>query len=156
MSPPNQLVEVIHTWSEVFMQRTMIDFRRFMEETNLSFPQISVLMQLKHHENCGVSDMGKRLGISNAAASQLVDRLVQKGYVARTEDPRDRRAKTLSLTPEGLALIERGMQARNAWLAGMAASLSEAQRAHIIEALTLLTEAARATIPAKDNPHPKE
>ena len=32
-----ELIEVIHEWSEVFMRRSGRDFKRFMDETGLSF-----------------------------------------------------------------------------------------------------------------------
>ncbi len=41
MSPTKILTEVIREWSEVFMHRSMRDFKRFMDETDLSFSQIT-------------------------------------------------------------------------------------------------------------------
>jgi len=44
---------------------------------------------LFHLLKCGgstVSALGDGLGVSNAAASQMLERLVQQGYVLRTED----------------------------------------------------------------------
>lgn len=151
MSPPEQFVQVIHRWAEVFMQRSMRDFRKFMDETGLTFPQINVLMRLHHGGSCGVSSLAERMAISNAAASQLVDRLVQMGYIERREDPQDRRAKILSLTPAGADLIERGVRMRARWLEELAASLSDEDRARVIEALTLLSDAALATLPQEED-----
>ncbi|NOZ51114.1 MAG: MarR family transcriptional regulator [Chloroflexi bacterium] len=145
MSPEKQLTDVLRDWSEVFMRRSMTDFKRFMTETGLSFPQMSVLMRLFHSHHCSVSDVGTQLGVSNAAASQLVHGLVQMGYVEREEDPHDRRAKRLSLTPAGRVLIEQGIDARSRWLEGLAEALTPEQQQMIITALTLLTKAARAT-----------
>jgi DNA-binding MarR family transcriptional regulator len=132
MSPTKELTEVIHEWSEVFMNRSGRDFKRFMNETDLSFSQISVLMRLKH-------------GVTNAAASQAVDRLVQLGLIERTEDPVDRRAKRLSLTEKGRVLIEKGIEARSKWIESLTDALTAEQQNMIISALTLLTEAARKT-----------
>ncbi len=145
MSSTKALTEVIHDWSEVFMHRSMRDFRGFMEETGLSFSQISVLMRLKHGGSSGVSEIGDQLGVTNAAASQAVDRLVQMGMIERTEDPEDRRAKRLVLTDKGLALVDRGIEARGKWISGLTDALSPDQQNMIISALTLLTEAARTT-----------
>ncbi len=52
MSPTKVLTEVIREWSEVFMHRSVRDFRRFMEETGLSFSQINILMRLLHGGKC--------------------------------------------------------------------------------------------------------
>lgn len=145
MSPTKVLSEVIREWSEVFMHRSMRDFRRFMDETSLSFSQISVLMRLKHGGSSGVSEIGDQLGVSNAAASQTVDRLVQLGLIERTEDPEDRRAKRLVLTQKGRSLIEEGIEARSKWIKGLTDALTLEQQEMIISALTLLTDAARKT-----------
>ncbi len=145
MSSTQALTEVIREWSEVFMHRSMRDFRKFMDETGLSFSQISILMRLLHGGNAGVSEIGGQLGVTNAAASQAVERMVQLGLIERTEDPADRRAKKLVLTPKGRALIERGIEIRSQWVEGLTEALTPEQQSMIISALTLLTAAARKT-----------
>jgi DNA-binding MarR family transcriptional regulator len=146
MAPEQQLGEVVREWSEVFMHRSMRDFKRFMDETGLSFSQIGVLMRLLHGKGEGVSDMGDELGVTNAAASQAVERLVQLGLVARIEDPVDRRAKQLSLTPKGREIIERGIQVRSRWVGELTNTLTPQQQEMIISSLKLLTEAARKSV----------
>jgi len=143
MSPTKVFTEVIREWSEVFMQRSMRDFRKFMEETGLSFSQINILMRLIHAGSTGVSEIGEQLGVSNAAASQAVDRLVVMDLIKRTEDPADRRAKQLALTQKGRTLIESGIAARSRWVEGLTDALTPEQQTMIIAALTLLTSAAR-------------
>jgi DNA-binding MarR family transcriptional regulator len=127
------------------MHRSMRDFKRFMDETNLSFSQMSVLMRLFHGSNCGVSEIGEQLGITNAAASQTVDRMVQLGLIERTEDPDDRRAKRLALTQKGRTLMEKGIEARSKWIEGLTDALTSEQQNMIISALTVLAEAAQKT-----------
>ena len=145
MSPTIVFTEVIREWSEVFMQRSMHDFRKFMEETGLSFSQINILMRLLHGGSTGVSEIGEQLGVTNPAASQAVERLVQLELIERREDPGDRRAKQLTLTPKGRTLIEQGIEIRSKWVEGLTDALTPEQQSMIISALTLLTAAARAT-----------
>jgi DNA-binding MarR family transcriptional regulator len=146
MSPTKVLLtEGIREWSEVFMHRSMRDFKRFMDATGLSFSQINILMRLFHGGSAGVSEIGGQLGVTNAAASQAVDRLVQLGLIERTEDPEDRRAKRLALTQKGRALIEKGVEVRSQWIEGLTDALTPEQQNMIISALTLLTEAAHKT-----------
>jgi DNA-binding MarR family transcriptional regulator len=145
MSPTKQLTEIVHEWSEVFMQRSMRDFKRFMDETDLSFSQISVLMRLYHGGKIGVSEIGEQMGVTSAAASQAIDRLVNLELIERTEDPNDRRAKQLVLTQKGRALIEKGIEARSNWISDLTNALTPEQQTMIISALTRLTKAARKT-----------
>ena len=145
MSQTEILTEVIRKWSQVFMQRSMRDFKRFMDSTGLSFSQINILMRLFHEGITNVSEVGELLGISNAAASQAVDRLVGLGLIERTEDPEDRRTKRLALTPVGRTAIEKGIEARSQWIEGVTHALNPEQQKMIISALTLLTQAAQDT-----------
>jgi DNA-binding MarR family transcriptional regulator len=145
MSLSQDFTHVIREWSGVFMQRSMRDFRRFMDDTGLSFSQISVLMRLKHAGISGVSEIGGQMGVTKAAASQAVDRLVDLGLIQRSEDPQDRRTRPLALTTEGQELVERAIAARSQWVEGLTEALTPPQQEMIIAALTLLTEAARKT-----------
>lgn len=50
-----------------------------------------------------VLDVAEHLGVTKQAASQLVDQLVQRGYVTRVTDPLDARRRLLALTARGRA-----------------------------------------------------
>ena len=139
----NSPQQAIRTWMDVFMHRSMRGWSQFAKSTGLSMPQFSILMQLHHKGSCGVSDISERFDISNAAASQLVDKLAQAGYLARTEDPNDRRAKLLELSPKGLTLLEQGKNERHRWMDELVKNLSVEEKVKVSEALTILTEAVK-------------
>jgi DNA-binding MarR family transcriptional regulator len=143
MSPAKLFSEVLHEWAAVFMHRSFRDFKRFMDEAGLSPSQVNALMRLRYGKQCGVSDVAEHLGITNAAASQMVERLVQMGLMQRTEAQDDRRVKHLTLTEAGRALVERGVDARRRWLEDLTCTLTPEQQEIIANALTMLTEAAR-------------
>ncbi len=135
--------QAIRSWMDVFMHRSMRGWGQFAKSTGLSMPQFSILMQLHHKGSCGVSEISERFDITNAAASQLVDKLVQGGFVKRDEDPSDRRAKLLNLTDKGRKLIQQGIEERYRWVDELAGKLSAERRAKVSEALTIMTEAAK-------------
>ena len=143
MSSSEQFSRVLREWSEVFMQRSMREFKRFMEESGLNPAQIHTLMRLHFRGECGISQIGSHLGVTNAAASQMVDRLVQRGLVHRSEAAYDRRVKQLMLTDDGRALVQQSIDARQRWLEALTTSLDPEQQAAITTALTSLTAAAR-------------
>jgi DNA-binding MarR family transcriptional regulator len=143
MSTTKVFSDVIREWSEVFMHHSGRDFRRFMMDSSLSFSQVTVLMRLYHGGKGGVSEIGGEMGITNAAASQAVDRLVNLGLIGRSEDPADRRAKQLVLTEKGHDLVDRAIEARSRWVEGLAVSLDPDQQDLVMSALTLLTDMAR-------------
>lgn len=145
MSSTKEFNRVIRNWAKIYMHRSMQDFRRFMEETGLSFSQVNILMRLFHRGMSGVSEIGDQLGITDSAASQTIDRLVGMGLIQRTEDPQDRRAKCLELTPKGLSTIQKGVEARINWLENLTDNFSLEQQELISSALILLTEEAART-----------
>ena len=143
MTRSTQITQPLRAWMDVFMHRSMRGWNQFAKSTGLSMPQFSILMQLHYKGACGMSAISERFDVSAAAASQLVDKLVQAGYIERTEDPSDRRAKLLKLSTNGTKLVEAGIQERYRWMDELTSRLSAAQQTKISEALSLLTEAAR-------------
>ena len=138
-----QFSQAIRSWMDVFMHRSMRGWGLFAKSTGLSMPQFSVMMQLHHRGNCGIGDISERFDITSAAASQLVDKLVQNGFIKREEDPQDRRAKMLNLTSKGRDLIQRGIEERYRWVDDLAGKLTLEERAKVTEALNFMTRAAK-------------
>lgn len=74
--------------------------------SQLALSQLKLLMLVSPmHQRYKVADVAAILGVSNAAASRSIDRLVQRGLIDRSIAPDNRRAVDLNLTPEGHALI---------------------------------------------------
>ncbi len=92
MQSPDPFVLALQNWVGMFMHRSMRDSIRFAKENGLSMSQVGAMFHIRHGVD-GVSDIGDDLGVTSAAASQMLERLVQAGLVTRTEDPHDRRAK---------------------------------------------------------------
>ena len=143
MTSAHQFIQTIRQFMDFAMHHSMRERGHFAKATGLSMPQFGILMQLHYRGNCGVSDLSERFDITNAAASQLVDKLVQGGLIQREEDPHDRRAKLLNLTDKGKELIQQGIEGRYRWVDQLAGKLTADERTQISEALTILTQAAR-------------
>ena len=143
MSISVQFNQSIRSWMDVFMHRSMRGWGRFAKSTGLSMPQFGLLMQMHHKGACGMSEVSERFDITPAAASQLVDKLVQSGLIQREEDPHDRRAKLLNLTDKGRDLIQQGIEERYRWVEELVGKLTAEERAQISDALNLMTRAAQ-------------
>ncbi len=116
MTKREELREVIQTWTDISVQRSWRSWGHFAKSIGLSMQQFSILMQLHYRGTCGVSDISDRFEITNPAASQLVEKLVQAGYLERAEDPEDRRAKLITLSRKGKALVGRSIEEGHLWL----------------------------------------
>ena len=100
MLPTDPFVASLWEWIEVFMRRSMSNFILYSKESGLSMSQIGALFQIRRGAS-GVSDIGDDLGVTSAAASQMLERLVQQQLILRSEDPHDRRVKQIVLTEKG-------------------------------------------------------
>ena len=143
MTKPTPITQPLRAGMDVFMHRSMRGWNQFAKSTGLSMPQFSILMQLHYKGPCGMSEISERFDVSAAAASQLVDKLVQAGYIERTEDPSDRRAKLLKLSTKGAKLVDDGILERYRWMDELTGQLTTEERGKVAEALMLLTEKAR-------------
>ena len=61
---------------------------------------------------CSMSELADRVHQSSATMTGIIDRLVEKGWVARRRSEEDRRAVYVNLTPSGHNLLRRVMAER--------------------------------------------
>ena len=140
MTDVSSFSQVARQWMDTFMHRSMRGWSQFVKSTGLTMPQFSILMQLYHKGPCGMSEISEGFGISPAAASQLVDKLVHSNLIARTEDPKDRRAKQIALTLQGKQVIEKGIAERYRWMEELESALSGEEKVNVAEAFEILNE----------------
>jgi DNA-binding MarR family transcriptional regulator len=136
-------VATLHQWIEVTMRHSMRNFLRYARESGLSMSHLGAIFHIHRAGSCGVTEIGDYLGVTSAAASQMLDRLVEQGLVARTEDPEDRRVKRIELTAEGERALEAGIQARETWMSELAGILAEDEKRTITSALQLMIAKVR-------------
>ena len=138
-----QVRTALRRWMEVIMTRSMHDWAHYVKSSGFSMPQFRLLMQLYYQGTaCGISQISDDMSITNAAASQLVDKMVQSGLLDRAEDPSDRRAKLVTISERGREFVKAGIEQRYLWINELTEALTEEERKSISQALTVLTEKA--------------
>jgi DNA-binding MarR family transcriptional regulator len=140
MQPADQFVLTLHEWVEVFMRRSMRTFIRYAHDSSLSMSQIGALFHIRREGGSGVTDLGNNLGVTSAAASQILERLVQQELILRTEDPVDRRVKHLVLTEKGTRVLQESIHARQGWLNDLSKTLSPSEKEQVTAALKILID----------------
>ncbi|GJQ37536.1 MAG: MarR family transcriptional regulator [Anaerolineaceae bacterium] len=136
--------KVLMEWSERFISRSMRNYMHFVKASGLSLSHFGILMHLYYRGANDISEMGEHLDITVAAASQLINRLVEEQLVDRAESPKDRRVRQLTLTAKGRALIEKAIEVRNQWIERLPLALSEKQLKTISVSLRDLITAERS------------
>ncbi len=145
MHSSREFESALRAWASVFMRRSVHEFMVAMKDSGLSTSQLNTMMRLHYRGSCPVSGISDELGLTAAAASQIVDRLAGMGLIERNEDPTDRRVRQVRLTAKGRGLVARGVEARLAWVRDLATRIPERELGGIIHALARLTEAANAS-----------
>ncbi len=82
-----------------------------------------------------VADVAEHLGVTKQAASQLVEHLVQRGYVTREPHPEDARARLLALTARGRACTRAAERAASSIVAGWRETMGSRDFAAVQRAL---------------------
>ncbi len=140
--PSDPFVATLEEWINVSMHRSMRNFICYARKCGLSMSHIGALFHIHSEGICGVTELGNHLDVTSAAASQMLERLVQQELILRTEDPNDRRGKQIVLTDKGSRVLEEGIRARQKWLDDLTETLSDGEKETIMVALNILIDKA--------------
>lgn len=134
-------------WSvrEVFERQVL----REVAGPKLSFSQFKLLYFVAHTDTHTVGDAAAFLGVSKAAASKAVQKLVEQHLLRRVVSPLNRRSSQLALTAASQRVLREFQAARDRLAAGVFGQLSEQQLRETAEVLDRLAAviASRSTTP---------
>lgn len=113
---------------------------RMLKPFNISVQQFNILRILRgmHPETATIKLLTERMLDKMSNASRLVEKLKQKGLVQRVECASDRRRVDISITPEGLKLVNEASDAIDGHLDKMTKGLSEKEALQLSELLDKL------------------
>jgi DNA-binding MarR family transcriptional regulator len=121
--------------------------RRRLAQPALPSAEVELLVAVIETPGIGVAEAARTLGLAANTVSTLVGRLVQAGFIERTDDPLDRRAAVLRPTAAGRSRIKRWRRERADVLSHALARLSPDDRRRIraaVGALRNLSEVMQA------------
>jgi DNA-binding MarR family transcriptional regulator len=125
----------VERFTRMMFTRIIAALARTLRDEALSIAQVAALHLIDQAGALRVTVLADELTLSASATSRLVEGLVQRDLVARDEDPDDRRAKVLTLTPAGRRFIERVSEGRLATIAGAAQDLPKELVARVLAAM---------------------
>jgi DNA-binding MarR family transcriptional regulator len=101
-----ELIRQLERTQQEFERRGLCAMTEPLIATPLTMQQLKVLTLIAVDPDRATGQhLAATLHVSLASMSGIVDRLVQHGMVERAEDPRDRRVRRLTVTPEGSEMI---------------------------------------------------
>ena len=102
--PEGQIIDsILEDYMDLFvmMQSAAVAHWLMFE---LTFAQARALIMLAAHQSMSLGDLAHLLKIGKATASVLVQGLVERGLVTRTENPSDRREVIICLSEKGMEI----------------------------------------------------
>lgn len=118
-------------------------------QLNLTMGQLKALVTVAEAGPLPVGRLGAALGIGKPAATLLVDALVRRGLVERSEDPEDRRRTLVRLSAQGGELMDELLRGRRDRLAGWLAQLNDDDLSALARGLRALVAVAAAQSQAR-------
>lgn len=114
--------------------------RRLRQQSlgGLTPSQSAILSSLDRRGPMSMSRLARFEAISRPSATGIVSRLIDKGFVVRSDDPEDGRAAIVAITPAASALLEQRRQERTAFLARRIEALSDEEQLTLAKAAELI------------------
>jgi len=121
------------------MKMESILSQRLRKEFKTSMARFDVMSQLERFpDGLIMTELSRRLVVSNGAITGLVDKLAEAGLVTRREDPKDRRSMVVRLTRKGRDNFLRMARRHEEWVVSILGELSSAAQSELLQNLTLL------------------
>ena len=117
----------LRLWLRLLTCTTLIEGEvrsRLREGFDVTLPRFDLMAQLdKVPEGMTLSDVSKRMMVSNGNVTGLVERLVESGHLDRRTSDTDRRVQVIRLTKAGRAEFRKMAAEHESWIADLFADL---------------------------------
>ena len=126
--------------------------RELSGSRDLSLTAVAMLGSLDRQGAQRITTLATAQGVSQPSMTQLVQRLEQRGLVARGSDPADGRVALVKLTAQGRATLADRREQNAQQIAGLLSDLSDAQATVLGDALAAVLPALRARLGSHSRP----
>jgi len=122
-----------------FLPMVMKEFgRRVIEiyKGKITLPQILIMEFLNKRGESKMTDIAQFMGVTTAAMTGIIDRLVKSGYVIRSHEPGDRRIVMIKPTAKGAGLAKKVHTQRKQMIMNIFGTISEKDRQDYLRIIT--------------------
>ena len=103
--------DAVDAWEALYRAQVTVlrRLRTVFPDDELSISEYDVLFNLSRLPGhaARIRDLNRRLLLTQPSVSRLLDRIAARGFVAKSDDPRDARGTIVTLTDEGYAVFRR-------------------------------------------------
>jgi DNA-binding MarR family transcriptional regulator len=144
---PEEHGDELRLWLRFLTCTTLIEGEvrsRLRDRFDVTLPRFDLMAQLdKAPEGMTLSDLSKRMMVSNGNVTGLVERLVESGHLDRRTSDQDRRAQVIRLTKAGRAEFRKMAAEHELWIAEIFSDLSEKDVRDLMRLLAKTKRSAR-------------
>ena len=145
-TPPHAEEDVLGELTHLFFRlgrRIRFRSNKQLGPVGITASQARALRIIDFHGPLRIVDLARKLDIGARSAGDIVDMLVDAGYVERNPDPDDRRSIRVSVNDAGATRAEELRQLRREGAEAIFVKLSAKRQRELLELLTELEEASR-------------
>ena len=143
MPAPDLRQSLIDEITSVMPERHLHQMRHW-PGGRMSLVHLNVLFVLSGEGPLPMNRLAELLDVSQASATGIVDRMEQRGLVARKRDAEDRRVIHVVLTPQGEGLIATVASERRDKLVRLLDALSDDDAAALLQGMRAMRQAREA------------
>lgn len=103
-------------------------YRPYLEEINLTYPQYLVMLVLWEDERVNMSELGDKLSLDTGTLSPLVKRLIEKNLVEKKRCEEDERIVYITTTTQGKKLKKKAKSIPQKLLCSNEIDINEIQK----------------------------
>jgi DNA-binding MarR family transcriptional regulator len=131
---------------EVFQHRLIGAHAAEFTTLDITMAQAKLLYVVSAGGELSMSEIAQRLGVTISTASGAVDHLVGVGFLARSDDPANRRQVRVSITPLGSQTLEQVRELSTRQLRNLFELLSDDDLAVIERATRIMSDAVARSV----------
>ena len=148
LESPEDHKDDLRLWLRMLTCTTLVEAEvrgRLREQFAVTLPRFDLMAQVQRAPNgMTLSEVSRRMMVSNGNVTGLVERLVESGHLKRWPSPTDRRVQVIALTPAGRTEFSHMAKAHEAWIAEVFADFSPSEVNSLIRLLGKLKQSIHA------------
>jgi DNA-binding MarR family transcriptional regulator len=156
LEAPGEHAAELRLWLRMLTCANLIEgtIRARLRDTfGVTLPRFDLMAQLdRAPDGMTLSDVSRRMMVSNGNVTGLVERLVESGHLERRIHDQDRRAQVIRLTDLGRAEFRAMAAAHESWIAEIFSGLPRRELDALMDLLARAKASARAAIHEGERP----
>ena len=128
-------------------------FSPIVRREQLSITELLVLKIMSRKKTSRVTELATVIGVPSSTVTGILDRLVQQGFLRRSQDPSDRRSVCMTATPKLESFIRNWTAPIEEMLRARLRPMAESRKKRLTEDLQFLLESLEQEGDDHEKPH---